>query len=206
MNNTRTWYSLLLAALSGAMLVCLFCIVSQMAHAAPAPLALQQLPLAQTAAATTNATSATAATPFYLNGELWSIVIAVVSGLVAVWKNAQANTHQKIAQSVILGVEQASKLPEVATYETKIKDTIRQVATDYGVQPILHDLVQQLTEIDGDADAAGATTATGANATNGSSAAAGTSTAAPATATTTGATTASTTTTTPTAGTTPPTS
>ena len=74
-----------------------------------------------------------------------SIVVALASGLVAIWKNNQATKAQKIIRSVVLGVEQATQLPEVRAAEEKIKATIKQKATDLGVQPLLHEIVKDLT-------------------------------------------------------------
>lgn len=75
-----------------------------------------------------------------------SVIVAVVSGLVAIWQNKSASTAKKVTQSVILGIEHATKLPEVAAMEKRIKATIRQKATDLGVQPLLHTAVRDLTE------------------------------------------------------------
>lgn len=74
-----------------------------------------------------------------------SLVLALVGGLVAIWKNSQASTAKKITQSLVLGVEQATQLPEVQHLEQKIKFTIREKAKDLGVQPLLHEVVKDLT-------------------------------------------------------------
>lgn len=74
-----------------------------------------------------------------------SIALAVIGGLVAIWKNKQASTAQKITQSVILGVEQATKLPQVQALEKQIKGNIRAKAAELGVQPLLHAVVKDLT-------------------------------------------------------------
>ncbi len=76
---------------------------------------------------------------------LISIAIALVSGLIAIWQNKQASTARKITASIVLGVEQATKLPQVAAAEKQIKATIRQHAQDAGIQPLLDRLVQNLT-------------------------------------------------------------
>jgi hypothetical protein len=87
------------------------------------------------------------------NADTWLAVVTLVSGLIAIWKHQQANdataavsTWQKVAKSLVLGVETAASLPEVAAAESKVKSVIQAKATEYGVQPVLHQLVQLLTE------------------------------------------------------------
>lgn len=111
--------------------------------------ALCCLPLtihAQAAGSPTVTTVVVAAPPWYLSETLWATVIAFVSGVIAIWKNNAASTHQKINDALVLGIEQATQIPEVAAFESKIKSTIQAKATALGVQPILHRIVQDLTE------------------------------------------------------------
>jgi|GEM_PF-4886469 len=93
-----------------------------------------------------------ASAPFYVSGEFWTSLFALVAGLTAIWKHKAANaaqkeltTAQKITQSVILGVEAATKIPEVAEYEKTVKRIIRNKAEELGVQPLLNRAVRDLT-------------------------------------------------------------
>ncbi len=74
-----------------------------------------------------------------------SIALALVSGLVAIWQNRKASTAQKVTESLVLGIEQATKLPQVQEAEKRIKGIIRDKATQLGVQPLLHRAVKDLT-------------------------------------------------------------
>lgn len=74
-----------------------------------------------------------------------SIVVALVSGLVAIWQRKEASTARKVTESIVLGVEQATKLPQVQAAEKQIKAKIRQQATDLGVEPLLNRVVKDLT-------------------------------------------------------------
>ncbi len=76
---------------------------------------------------------------------LVSIALALVSGLVAIWQNRKASTAQKVTESLVLGIEQATKLPQVQDAEKRIKGIIREKATELGVQPLLHRAVKDLT-------------------------------------------------------------
>ena len=98
---------------------------------------------------------AAASTPFYASGEFWTTVFAIVAGIFGIWKNSQHSTAQKINESLVLGIEKATKIPRVADYERQIKQTIQAKATEYGVQPLLHRLVQDLTEPAAQPDAGG---------------------------------------------------
>lgn len=102
------------------------------------PLVAQTAPVDAAAAATATGDATSTTT-------LVSIALAVIAGLVAIWKNAQASTAQKITQSIVLGVEQATKLPHVQAAEAEIKATIRRKAQELGVQPLLHEIVKDLT-------------------------------------------------------------
>jgi hypothetical protein len=144
-NHTRSSFggllSWMLPALMLAMIIALT-FSSPVAHAA-APRA--DVALAQVAAPAPSVTVA-APVPFYATEAFWATVLAVVSGLFGIWKNRQASTHQKINESLVLGIEQATKIPEVVAFESRIKKTIQASATGYGVQPLLHRIVQDLTE------------------------------------------------------------
>ncbi|MES2696913.1 MAG: hypothetical protein V4773_25835 [Verrucomicrobiota bacterium] len=90
--------------------------------------------------------TAAPATPFYSSSEFWSAIIAAIGGLIAIWKNSQASTSKKVNESLVLAIEEATKIPEVAAFEQRIKGKIRETATKAGVQPVLHRLVKDLTE------------------------------------------------------------
>ena len=103
---------------------------------------------AQAAVAAPVAQVAAAATPWYqsiLTGENVAWVFGLVSGLVAVFKNQALSTSQKSLRAVIVGVEQATKLPAVQAEAQKIKATIQAYAVSHGVHDELHTLVQDIT-------------------------------------------------------------
>lgn len=78
-------------------------------------------------------------------GALVGIALALVSGLAAIWQNQKATQSQKIAQSIILGVEQATRLPQVQEFEKKVKGTIAQKTRDLGIEKEVDALVQRVT-------------------------------------------------------------
>lgn len=78
-------------------------------------------------------------------GTLIAIALALVSGLAAIWQNQKATQSQKIAQSIILGVEQATRLPQVQEFEKKVKGTIAQKTRDLGIEKEVDALVQRVT-------------------------------------------------------------
>lgn len=84
--------------------------------------------------------------PFYASGEFWSGLFGVVAGIVAIWRNQAASTSRKVSETLVLAIEEATKLPGVAESEQRIKTLIREKATDLGVQPLLHRMVKNLTE------------------------------------------------------------
>jgi uncharacterized membrane protein len=73
-------------------------------------------------------------------------VVSFVLGLVALWQNKKKRTTQKILETVIMGVERAATLPPDVISGSKVKDVIRIQAVARGVQPILHDYVQRITQ------------------------------------------------------------
>lgn len=88
-----------------------------------------------------------------LNGDVLMGLLTVISTLFGIWKHNAASASdkeltlsQKINQSLVLGIETASKIPEVIAAENKMKAIIQAKATEYGVQPALHRIVQDLTE------------------------------------------------------------
>ena len=105
-----------------------------LATATPAPLLLAQADA-----------PAPAATPWYLNGVTWLALISAALGAVAAWQNKDKTRAEKINATLILGIEAASKIPEVERYEKMIKGRIKQEAARAGVQPALDKLVQILT-------------------------------------------------------------
>ena len=100
--------------------------------------------------------SSAAQPPFYSTSEFWAGLFAVVTGIVAIWKNNQASTGAKINETLILAIEQATKLPGVSEHEQRIKRLIQSKATELGVHPLLHRLVQDLTEPAAKPDSGGA--------------------------------------------------
>ncbi len=84
--------------------------------------------------------------PWYANEALWSTLFAVAAGVFGIVRNSQLSTHQKINEALVLGIEQATKIPAVAAFENRIKADIQTRAAELGVQPVLHRIVQDLTE------------------------------------------------------------
>lgn len=82
---------------------------------------------------------------WYANPTLWATVIAFVTGILGIWQHGEKTKAQKINESLVLGIESATRIPEVAAQEKAIKERIKQYATDAGVQPLLARLVQDLT-------------------------------------------------------------
>ncbi|HTJ77954.1 MAG TPA: hypothetical protein VL357_03085 [Rariglobus sp.] len=84
-------------------------------------------------------------TPWYADGTVISSIIAAVMAIFGVWSHTEKTTAQKITESLVVGIEQATKLPKVAAAEAEIKAKIQSVASDYGVQPLLDRIVQDIT-------------------------------------------------------------
>ena len=103
---------------------------------------LPSIAFAQEAAAAV----AQSATPWYFSGETIAAVIALFTGLVAIWQKGEATKAQKISRTLILGIESATKIPAVAEKQKAIKEEIQRVATKYEVEPVLNALVKQLTK------------------------------------------------------------
>ncbi|MDR1279329.1 MAG: hypothetical protein LBK99_00715 [Opitutaceae bacterium] len=108
-------------------------------------LAIAPHALAQDAAAATPAATAADATPWYLSPSLFSSVIALLTGAIAIWKNQQASTAQKVSASLVMAIEEASKIPAVADQEKKIKAKVQEVTERYDVGPVVAALVKKLT-------------------------------------------------------------
>jgi hypothetical protein len=115
-----------------------------------AALAFGFVPLAHAAevapAAAVAAPAVAVTAPFYTSADFWSVVFGVVAGIVAIVKNSALSAHQKINEALVLSIEEVTKLPGVAEAEQKIKTLIQAKATALGVQPLLHRIVQDLTE------------------------------------------------------------
>lgn len=101
------------------------------------------IPLAAHAADTVAATAD--ASPWYFSGALWSAVIAVAAGALAIWQNKEKRTAQKVSETLVLAIEEASKIPAVAAKEGQIKAKIKEVTTKNGVEPVVNKLVELLT-------------------------------------------------------------
>ena len=100
----------------------------------------------------TAAPAATSIVSLLSSGSTWMALITLVSTLIAIWKHNAANsagvhltTAQKINQSLILGIETAGQIPEAVAAVDKVKAVVQAKATEYGVQPVLHALVETFT-------------------------------------------------------------
>ncbi len=110
-------------------LACLLCVL------------LSPAAFGQEAAASAPAVTA----PWWSGAEVISAVIALATGLIAVWQHKEKKTAQKVSESLVLAIEAATKIPAVADKEKAIKAKIRETVTDLGVQPVVHRLVKDLT-------------------------------------------------------------
>lgn len=107
---------------------------------------------AQAVAATAPAPAAPSLLSLLSGGNI-AVLFGLVSSLIAIWKHKAASasdkqltTAQKINQSLILGIETAGQIPEAAAAIDKVKAVVQAKATEYGVQPVLHSLVQTFTD------------------------------------------------------------
>jgi hypothetical protein len=100
---------------------------------------------AQAVGATPSAAGAEVAAPWWSGPEALSAVFALVTGLFAVWTHKEKRTAQRVSESLILGIEAASKIPAVAEKERAFKAKIKEVTRDYGVGPVVAALVSRLT-------------------------------------------------------------
>ena len=87
------------------------------------------------------------------DGSLWATMFALIASLVAAFKIREGNAtkdklliSQKINQSIIIGIETAGRIESVKPEIDKVKSIIQAKATEYGVQPSLHILVQNYTD------------------------------------------------------------
>jgi hypothetical protein len=95
-----------------------------------------------------DAVAVTAAAPsatWWANGELWTGIIAAVSGIFGIWKHSQLGTAQKVIQSIVKGVEAAETIPGVGEKINHVKASIAARAEAAGVGPQLDVLVQSIT-------------------------------------------------------------
>lgn len=114
-----------------------------LALAAFTVLALGLAPIAALAADTINSTAPS--TPWYFSSELLAGAIAFFSGIIAIWKNEQKKTAQKVSETLVLAIEEASKIPAVAEKEKAIKAKVQEVTQKYNVEPVVKKLVEKLT-------------------------------------------------------------
>lgn len=128
--SLRSQLSALSLWLLALCVLCVLCVSPAFAQSAPA----------------LNVIAAPAAVPFYASGEFWTGLFGVAASLVAIWRNGAATNARKINDTLVLGIEEVTKLPGVAEHEQRIKTYLREKATDLGVQPLLHRIVQDLTE------------------------------------------------------------
>ncbi|MFA6962428.1 MAG: hypothetical protein WC205_16860 [Opitutaceae bacterium] len=122
-------------------------ILSAVALAAVLSFAPQLAQAADAAAEPTSVvtSAATTTTPWYADGAVIGAVIAAVTSLLAIWQHGEKKTAQKVSESLVVAIESATKIPAVAAQEKAIKAKIKSVAEDYGVQPLLDRIVQDVT-------------------------------------------------------------
>lgn len=98
-------------------------------------------------AAAADATDAamTAPTPWYLSTEAFAALFSLVAGTVAVWQNKQKTTAEKVSASLVVAIEAASKIPQVAEHEKAIKAKLNEKLTKSGAQPVVERLLRGLT-------------------------------------------------------------
>lgn len=83
--------------------------------------------------------------PWWSGPEVISAVIALATGLIAVWQRKEKKTAQKVSESLVLAIEAATKIPAVGDKEKAIKARIRTETERLGVAPLVHRLVKDLT-------------------------------------------------------------
>jgi hypothetical protein len=135
MNSSR---SSILAALICAFVLSLFLTVAPQASADVGSLVTPVLAQAEAAPAQPPAESSNMTA-------IVSVAFALLSGIAAIWQNQRASKTQKIAQSIILGVEQATRLPQVQQLERTVKARIAAKSEELGVKDELHALVKKHT-------------------------------------------------------------
>ncbi|MDR2673892.1 MAG: hypothetical protein LBC18_03245 [Opitutaceae bacterium] len=129
--KTHTTLKLLVAACAALVIGA---IAAPFLHAGAMPLFAQAADAAPAAAA-----------PGWLSTGLVSAVIALITGALAIWQNAEKKTAQKVSETLVLAIEQASQIPAVAEHEKKIKEKIQEVNERYHVEPLVNALVKKLT-------------------------------------------------------------
>jgi hypothetical protein len=87
----------------------------------------------------------TTATPWYLSADLIAAVIALATSALAIWQNKEKRTAQKVSETLVVAIEQASRIPAVAEKENELKAKIKEVTTKAGVEPVVNKLVKLLT-------------------------------------------------------------
>jgi ABC-type nickel/cobalt efflux system permease component RcnA len=85
------------------------------------------------------------ATPLWLSPGFYSALIALATGMIAIWQNAAKKTAQKVSETLVLAIEEASKIPAVADKEKEIKKKIQEVNERYHIEPVVKKLVEKLT-------------------------------------------------------------
>jgi len=121
---------------------CLFCLLG-LFSAAPANLFAQAADAAASAGALVDAATPEAEGAGL--GQILTAAVALISGLFGIWSHKQKKTAQKVAESLVVGIEAASRIPAIAEKEKQIKATIQRRAEAYGVQPVLHEIVKRVT-------------------------------------------------------------
>jgi membrane protein implicated in regulation of membrane protease activity len=93
----------------------------------------------------TAAAAASSTTPWWQSTGFIAAAVAFIPSVIAIWQNKSKKTAQKLNETLVEGIELAATIPEVVAAEKKIKDQIKATAEKYGVEPLLHRLVKDLT-------------------------------------------------------------
>jgi hypothetical protein len=86
-----------------------------------------------------------AATPWYLSTEFFAAIFSTVAGIVAILQNKAKTTAEKVSASLVVAIEAASKIPQVAEHEKAIKAKLQEKLTKSGAQPVVAALLEHLT-------------------------------------------------------------
>jgi hypothetical protein len=85
------------------------------------------------------------ATPWYADGAVIGAAIAAITSLLAIWSHKEKSKAQMVSESLVVAIEAASKIPQVAAQEKAIKAKLKSEFEALGVQPLVDRIVQDLT-------------------------------------------------------------
>ncbi|BET67171.1 hypothetical protein ASA1KI_20890 [Opitutales bacterium ASA1] len=75
------------------------------------------------------------------------LAIGLISGLVGIWRgNRKASTTRRVLESVVIGVEAASRMPTSGLDGRRLKRAIEIRAVAAGVEPMLRQVVREVAE------------------------------------------------------------